>query len=97
MPDNQEFETGLESTHELARLLSHRDDQNPDWQDKLDVAFLHSEFDHNHQQPYMIGPDGKRYFAFRLPNAGTIAAVIPTRELDQLIEFGEPLAWVGLS
>ncbi|MBS1729030.1 MAG: hypothetical protein JST51_20105 [Armatimonadetes bacterium] len=79
---------GLRHTQELANLLSAQKRGDLDWHDRLDAEFLVSTFDHNARQPYFVGPDGIRYFGFRLPQAGVIAVTQPNDNLDQMIEWG---------
>ncbi len=88
MSNPGDYEAATENTKNLARLLGRREDSNPIWQASLDDAFFYGLFDHNPVQPYIIGPDGKRYFAYYLPHPGEINAVVPCTQIDDMVEWG---------
>lgn len=82
------FDLAVQHTFRVASLLKDRRDDDADWQDQLDFAFLNAVFDHNYQQPYTIGPDGLRYYQFVIPQQGNITPIIPLMALDEMVEWG---------
>ncbi len=88
MSANPEFDAAYLKTKEFADLLGKGQPSDLDWQDQLDAAFIHGLFDHDYKQPYMIGPDGKRYFAFKLPQTQKIHPIMPSQPLDDMVEWG---------
>lgn len=88
MSGNPEFDAAYLKTQEFADLLGKGKSGDLDWQDQLDASFINGLFDHDYEQPYMIGPDGKRYFAFKLPQTQKILPIIPSQPLDDMVEWG---------
>ena len=81
-------EDRIELTDELIELLNERNDADPEWQKMLDVAFFSALFDHDVKQPYFAGPDGFRYFGFKVPVSQSLIAGV---SLDLVIE--DLVAW----
>ena len=82
-------EQRLELTDEIIELLNDRKEGDPEWQRMLDIAFFAAAFDHDRDQPFFVGPDGHRYFGFKVPVTGTnISATCFQWVIDELITWG---------
>lgn len=90
----KEIEEGLAQTNKFIGFLNNQEEDNIEWQQEFDRTFLTCVFDHDSHQPFFVGPDGSRYFAFKLPpgKGHTISVASPKLVLSQMVEWASGAA-----